>query len=347
MTTAVPTPDKILQLGLGFWASKTLLTAVDLGVFTELAREPRGAGDLARGLGLHDRSSRDFFDALVALGVLGRERNGAGEVYTNTAEAALFLDRNSPAYVGGMLEMANDRLYSHWGNLREGLETGEPQNETKNTRTSFFELVYQDPEKLAAFLQAMESISTGPFTALADAFDFSRYRTVCDAGGANGALSIILARRHPHLRIKTLDLPPVQPVAKANIEAKGMADRVEAVAGDFFRDPLPAADVITMGLVLHDWNLDEKKKLIESAYSALAPGGALVVIENIIDDARCENAFGLLMSLNMLIETQGGFDFSGADFAGWAKEAGFREVRVIPLAGPVSAAVAYKQEEGS
>jgi hypothetical protein len=336
------TPENIMQLGMGFWASKALLTAVDLDVFSELARKPQDASNLAQTLGLHERSSRDFFDSLVALGVLGREGNGSGEVYTNTAESALFLDKSSPAYVGGMLEMANERLYHYWGSLREGLETGQPQSEIKDTQTSFFETVYEDPEQLAGFLNAMEGISTGPFLALADAFDFSCYGTICDVGGGNGALAVILARRYPHLRVQSLDLPVVQPIAAANIEAKGMTDRVEAATGDMFRDPLPAADVITMGNILHDWNLGEKKQLIAAAYASLPDGGALIAIENIIDDARCENAFGLLMSLNMLIETHGGFDFSGADFAGWVKEAGFRKVEVIPLAGPVSAAVAYK-----
>jgi hypothetical protein len=144
------------------------------------------------------------------------------------------------------------------------------------------------------------------------------------------------------MRCTSLDLPVVEPIASRTIEAAGLSDRVEAVRGDFFADPLPKADVITMGLILHDWNLENKKRLVEAAYEALPDGGAFIAIENIIDDARRENAFGLLMSLNMLIEFGDAFDFTGADFAGWCKEAGFKKTEVIPLAGPTSAAVAYK-----
>jgi hypothetical protein len=122
----------------------------------------------------------------------------------------------------------------------------------------------------------------------------------------------------------------------------GLADRVAAIPIDFFADPLPKADVITMGMILHDWNLEKKKSLVRAAYEALPPGGAFVVVENLIDDARRENAFGLMMSLNMLIEFGDAFDFTAADFAGWCREAGFSRTEVIPLAGPASAGVAYK-----
>jgi hypothetical protein len=126
------------------------------------------------------------------------------------------------------------------------------------------------------------------------------------------------------------------------IQQVGLADRVAAVGGDFFVDPLPKADVITMGMILHDWNLEKKKTLIRKAYDALPQGGAFVVIEALIDDARRDNAFGLLMSLNMLIEFGDAFDYSGSDFAGWCREAGFHHFEIIPLTGPSSAAVAYK-----
>jgi hypothetical protein len=161
-------------------------------------------------------------------------------------------------------------------------------------------------------------------------------------GGATGQLSIIVAGRHPHMRCTSFDLPVVEPIAKRTIEAAGLADRVTAAGGDFFADPLPEADVITMGLILHDWNLERKMQLIKAAYDALPEGGAFIAIENIIDDARRENAFGLLMSLNMLIEFGDAFDFTGGDFAGWCKEVGFKKLDVVPLAGPTSAAIAYK-----
>jgi cyclopropane fatty-acyl-phospholipid synthase-like methyltransferase len=191
-------------------------------------------------------------------------------------------------------------------------------------------------------MDAMSGISAGNFMAFAEKFDFSRYQSLCDVGGATGLLSRLVAKRHPHLTCTSADLPPATEIARRKIAADGLADRVSAQPLDFFSDPLPSADVITMGMILHDWNLENKKLLIRKAYDALPAGGALVVIEALIDDARRENAFGLMMSLNMLIEFGEAFDFSGADFIGWCREAGFTKFEVIPLAGPASAGVAYK-----
>jgi cyclopropane fatty-acyl-phospholipid synthase-like methyltransferase len=189
---------------------------------------------------------------------------------------------------------------------------------------------------------AMTGLSRINFEALAEKFDFSRYKTLCDVGGATGLLCIEAARRHPHLQCMSLDLPPVEPIAKKHIAAVGLSDRITPISRDFFKEPLPNADVITMGMILHDWNLEKKMHLIRAAYDALPPGGALVAVEALIDDDRRQNLFGLLMSLNMLIEFGDAFDYSGADFRGWCTEAGFQRFDVIHLAGPSSAAVAYK-----
>jgi precorrin-6B methylase 2 len=191
-------------------------------------------------------------------------------------------------------------------------------------------------------MNAMSGISAGKSAAFAKKFDFSKFNTHCDVGGATGQLSCMVAAANPHMRCTSFDLPKVVPIATRKIQQDGLTDRVAAVGGDFFADPLPKADVITMGGILHDWNLEKKKALIRKAYDALPAGGAFVVIEALIDDARRENAFGLMMSLNMLIEFGDAFDYSGSDFAGWCREFGFRDFKIIPLEGPWSAAVAYK-----
>ena len=335
-------PSHIMQVGMGFWGSKTLLSAVELDLFTKLGSDGMTAEQIAEDLGLDDRAVPDFPDALVALELLDREGHASDAVYRNTETGAVFLDKASPAYIGGLLEMANARLYPFWGDLTEALRTGKPQNEIKHTGKPMFDELYADEARLEQFMNAMAGISAGPFMALAEKFDFSEYETLCDVGGATGKLSIIVANRHPHMRCTTFDLPVVEPIAKRTIEAAGLSDRSTAVGGDFFTDPLPKADVITMGLILHDWNLERKKHLVKAAYDALPEGGAYIVIENLIDDARRENAFGLLMSLNMLIEFGDAFDYTGADFAGWCKEAGFKKTEVLPLAGPTSAGIAYK-----
>jgi hypothetical protein len=338
----VPDPEHIMQIGMAFFASKTLLSAVELGVFTELGLKVDTADGLGERLALHPRGRRDFLDGLVALGFLERDGDGPGAVYSNAPDSAVFLDRNEPTYIGGMLEMANARLFPYWADLTEALRTGAPQNEIKRTGRPMFEELYAEPARLEQFMHAMEGISTGNFHALAEQFDFGRYTTLSDVGGATGLLSSIVAQRHPHLRCKTCDLPVVRPIAERAIAAAGVADRVEAVALDFFVDPIPPADVVTMGMILHDWNLDKKLQLVRAAYDALPPGGAFIVVENLIDDARRENVFGLMMSLNMLIEFGDAFDYTGADFAGWCREAGFRKIEIMTLAGPASAGIAYK-----
>jgi hypothetical protein len=335
-------PSHIMQVGLGFWPSKTLLSAVELELFTKLGTDGMTGSKIAEALELNARAIPDFPDALVALKLLDREGEGSDALYRNTQATAAFLDKASPTYIGGILEMNNARLYRFWGDLTEALRTGKPQNEIKQTGRGMFEALYSDPDRLEQFMNAMAGISLGPFSVLAEKFDFSKYDTLCDVGGATGQLSIIVAGRHPHIRCTSFDLPAVEPIARRAIEAAGVSERVTAMGGDFFADPLPEADVITMGLILHDWNLERKMHLIKAAYDALPEGGAFITIENLIDDARRENAFGLLMSLNMLIEFGDAFDFTGADFAGWCKEVGFKDTEIVPLAGPTSAGIAYK-----
>jgi hypothetical protein len=331
-----------MEVGLGFFPAKTLLSAVDLGLFTKLGSDSITGRELQERLGLSDRANPDFFDALVALKFLDRDGDGPEARYRNTPETAVFLDRSKPDYIGGVLEMANARLYGFWGDLTEGLRTGRAQNEIKHTGAPVFQELYSQPERLEQFMDAMTGLSAANFTALAEKFDFSRYQTLCDVGGATGQLSMIVARRHPHLRCLTTDMPVVTAIAERKIAAAGLTDRVSARSVDIFSEPLPCADVITMGMILHDWNLEKKMRLIQAAYDALPAGGAFVVIETLIDDARRENVFGLMMSLNMLIEFGDAFDYTAADFSKWCRQVGFRETEVIPLAGPASAGVAYK-----
>lgn len=339
---AALTPARILEVGMGFWSSKVLLSAVELGVFTTLGNRSMSGSELTEALDLHARANPDFFDALVALKFLRRDGDGADAQYKNSDETSAFLDRNRDSYVGGILEMAGARLYPFWGDLTEALRTGQPQNEVKHTGRAMFVELYSDPKRLEQFMDAMTGISMPNFQEFSRKFDFSPYKTLCDVGGATGLLSRIVAREHPQLKCTTADLPVVTQIAERRIAEAGLSDRITATAIDFFAEPLPRADLITMGLILHDWNLEKKMQLIRAAYDALPPGGAFVAIENLIDDARRENAFGLLMSLNMLIEFGDAFDFTGADFSRWCRSVGFRGVEIIPLTGPASAAVAFK-----
>ena len=337
-----PNPSSILRTAFGFWESKVLLTAVDFGLFTILGHRHLTGAELTAELRLHSRANPDFFDALVAMKFLDREGDGPQAAYFNTPEGAMFLDAASPRYIGGILIMLNTRLFKFWNDLPEALRTGQPQNEIRHGQNGMFEELYSDRSRLEQFLGAMTGISRINFEAFADKFDFSPFQTLCDVGGATGLLSIEVAKRHPHLTCTSFDLPVVEPIARKHIAAAGLGHRVTTTSGDFFKDRLPKADLITMGMILHDWNLEKKMHLIRSAYEALPPGGALVAIEALIDDARRENVQGLLMSLNMLIEFGDAFDYSGADFHQWCREVGFTRFDVMHLAGPSSAAIAYK-----
>lgn len=335
-------PANIMQIGMGFWASKTLLTAVHMGLFTLLAGGSLSGQEIQEKLGLHDRSLFDFLDALVALGFLHRTGIKEKAKYSNSDDSDFFLDKQKLSYVGGILEMANNRLYPFWSDLEECLKTGKPQNETKNGGRPTFEAIYANEASLKEFIHGMGGAQAGSFMKLATNFDFSKYQTLCDIGGSGGNLSIQIARHHPHMKCMSFDLPPVAPVAQENVNLTGLTDRIEICSGDFFTDDLPKADIITMGNILHDWGYEDKLMLIKKAYNALPEGGAFIVIENIIDDERSKNAFGLLMSLNMAIETDQGFDFTASDFNEWAITAGFSRSEVMPLNGPASAAIAYK-----
>ncbi|GLS19896.1 methyltransferase/methylase [Labrys miyagiensis] len=332
------TPEYIMHVGMGFWASKTLLSAVELGVFSTLADAPADLPTLQKKLALHQRSARDFLDALVALKLLERE-NG---IYSNTADTDLFLDRAKPTYIGGILEMANARLYGFWGSLTEAVRTGELQNESKGGGENIFEALYADPNQLRGFLRAMSGVSAGAAHAIASNFPWRDYKTFMDLGAAQGMVPATLARAHPHLTGIGFDLPPVKPVFEEFIAQRGVEDRVRFQGGNFFEDPLPKVDVIVMGHILHDWDLAQKKMLLGKAFDALSKGGAVVVYDAIIDDNRRENAFGLMMSLNMLIETSGGFDYTGEDCQAWMREVGFSKTWVEPLVGPDSMVIGLK-----
>ncbi len=340
-----PSPESIMQIGTGFWGSKILLAAVKFRLFTSLAdKKAMTAQQIKSMLNLKctDRNVYDFLDALTAFGFLNRDGLLETAQYSNSKNTDFFLDKNKPSYIGGLLEMLNNRLYGFWGNLEEGLLTGLPQNEVKGGSEHPFTELYKTPEKLHEFVNAMSGIQMGNFMAFAQKFDFSKYKTLTDAGGASGLLSLMVAKYQPHMTCTSFDLPQVEMIANDTIQHFQLADRVKTSNGDFFADPLPKADIVVMGNILHDWDEEKKLMLMKKAYETIPAGGAFVAIENIIDEDRKQNVFGLMMSLNMLIETGKGFDYTFSDFNKWANDVGFKSTSLISLAGPSSAAIAYK-----
>jgi O-methyltransferase domain/Dimerisation domain len=320
--------DHIWQLGFGFWSSKSLLSAVELGVFTALAKGPLDAEELRQRLDISERSARDFFDVLVSLGLLDRDQGK----YLNTPETDHFLDRGKSTYIGGILEMCSVRLFGFWASLTEGLKTGKPQSEARHGQ-SIYDMVYSKPELVEPFVSSMTGYSQGTAIALAEKFPWQDYRSFADLGTAQGAIPVQIALAHSHLSGAGFDLPPVQGAFERYVARNGVADRVKFQSGDFFVDPMPGADVLVMGHILHNWALDTRKTLLKRAWDALPQGGALIVYESLIDDDRRTHTIGLLQALNMMIETEHGSNFTGAECQSWMHEAGFRDTRVEHLSG--------------
>jgi hypothetical protein len=331
------TPDRIIELGEAFRASKTLLSAVELSVFTALADGPLNLEALRDRVGLDARGVSDFLDALVALGVLVRQPDGR---YANSADTDLYLDRNKPTYVGGVLESSIDRTYVVWGSLTAALRTGKPQCD--KSMVGNFGPLYADEASLEAFVSTMTARTRPVAKALASQFPWANHSTLIDIGGSQGCLPVEIALAHPHIIGGAFDLPPLEPLFDRHVRQQGLASRLRFYPGDFFNGPLPRADVLVIGRVLHNWDLATKMMLLKKAYDALPPAGALIVYERLIDDERRVNADGLLSSLQMLITSPGGFNFTGTDCIGWMCEIGFRDMRVEPLTADQSMVVGIK-----
>src|SRR5262245_24121368 len=331
------TLESILELGYAFRGAKALMSAVELGVFTALTEGPLDGEALRQQLGLAERGARDFFDALVALDLLNRD--GIGR-YSNAPGAALHLDPRNGSYAGGLFEKLTAREYACWGALTEALRTGRPQAGFETFKP--FAALDSDPQRLAFFVKAMASASLAPAKAIAARLPWDRYKTFLDVGTAQGCVPVQIALAQPHITGAGFDLPMMSATFDGYVRDHGVSDRVRFLPGDFFADPLPGADVLVMGRVLHNWDLATKRMLLQKAHAALPAGGALIVYERLIDDERRAGSDGLLSSLNMLVMTEGGFDFTAADCIGWMRAAGFREMRTEPLMAHQSMIVATK-----
>jgi hypothetical protein len=331
------THDRVVKLALAFRESKTLLSAIELDVFTILSDEPLAFDALALRAGIHFRGARDFFDALVSLGML--ERDAAG-FYGNTREAGRYLDRRQPTYIGGKLEFANSRQFGPWGLLTDALRTGIPQSGSRASEN--YSAYYADPAVLQSVANGMAGGTLPAARAMAERFPWGDYETLVDIGTTKGCLPVQIALAHPHIGGGGFDLAPMKRLFDEHVREHGLSGRLQFYQGDFFKDSLPTADVLVMGRVLHNWDLPCKMILLSKAFDALPAGGALIVYERLIDDERRSNTAGFMASLNMLVMTSGGFDYSGLDCINWMREVGFGETYVQSLTSDLSMVVAHR-----
>jgi hypothetical protein len=333
------TPEKILETAAAFAPAKALLAAVELGIFTELAQGPLELQALTERLELHPRGARDYLDLLVALHFLDRQDGK----YSNAPDTDLFLDRKKPSYIGGFLELMNARTYPLWMSLGNGLRTGKLQNEAKEQNSDdAFGSMYADPGVARSFLRGMTGMSKPVALAIATTFPWQNYKTVLDVGAAQGGCVVQIVQAHHHITGGGFDLPSVQPYFEEYITQCGLQDRLRFFAGDFFEVDLPPADVLIMGQILHDWDLIHKQILLKKAYDALPAGGALIVYDALIDEGRRKNVFALIVSMTMLLDTSGGFNYTGTDCVSWMQAAGFSKTSIENLSGPYSMVVGIK-----
>jgi hypothetical protein len=327
--------DTVLRMARSFYPSQLLLNAVQLGVFTALGEGPATGEQLRERLDLHPRAARDFFDALVAHELLVRN----GELYSNCATADLHLNQNKPdSYLGGFFS-TTAKIYPLWGNLADSLRTGKPQV----NQDHIFE-IYQGPvEEQREFFDTMAGVTRMVAPDVVRALDWSRYKSVVDVGGSTGTLSAEIARAHPHLQTTCLDLPLIKPHFEDKIARLGLAGQVEFHSCDFFTEPLPEADVLVFGHILHDWNVEERQALLDKAFSAVRPGGAVLVFDMMIDDERRSRSHALLSSLDMLLFSPGGSEYTFAELSGWLLTAGFSGPSAHSIAHDFETlAIAYK-----
>jgi hypothetical protein len=335
MTTALAQPDTtgpalrepidVKKLANAFCHAQLLLTADELGLFADLAAHgPSTVDQILERLGLDGRGLRDFLSGLVLLGLIELD----GDRYRNADVATETLVPGSGRYIGGFLRRAGRMLYPAWGRLGTALRTGEPQ--TSGAGDEAFLQMLRDPAQREPYLRMMDSASSLVAPHLIRVFDWAGRASVLDVGGCRGNLVGRVLAAYPHLHGAVFDLPPMAEPFGAHTAALGAGDRATFHGGDFFRDELPTADVVILGHVLHNWSPAQRAQLVARAWAAVAPGGALLVYDAMLPDAPSDLP-RTLVSLNMLLVTEGGSEYPATDCQTWMAAAGCTDTEVRGL----------------
>jgi len=322
--------QKVLGMITSFWVSQTLFAAHDLGVFKELSEGPATATELASRLGFNEQAGDRLLTACVAIGLLTRD----GEKYSNAADTQALLVPGPAGYMGGFLAHARNDLYALWGHLDSAVKENSPRwkQAFKSRSDNPFEEMYKDPKGLRDFMYAMRGGSITAVQGMLEVYDFNQHKCFMDVGGALGTVSVAVAQKYPHLKAISFDLPPVKPLAEEYIASEGVADRVSTAAGDMFKDELPrGADAIHMSWILHDWSDEQCATILRNCYLALPSGGTILLGEGLMNDDGTGPLFGALMSLNMLVATDGGRERTASEYKKLLEGAGFTDVKAQKL----------------
>ncbi|ALG10897.1 methyltransferase [Kibdelosporangium phytohabitans] len=341
MTRTVGEPDMnpatIMRLGSAFAGAKVLLSAIELDLFTELAKRPLTRAEIQDVLKLHPRVTGEWLSMLVALNLLRRD----GEVYRNSELCDRFLDRSKPSFAGGFLQRTNQVLFPAWVYLTDALRTGEQQARHIEAN-DMFDTPYQDPEQVEAFLTMMDSLTSTIGAQLGEAFDWSTVKTVTDVGGARGNLLSLLLKQHEHLTGTVFDLAPLKDPADKLAKERGLADRLSFSPGSFFDNDLPQADVLMIGHVLHDWAPEERQVIVDKAFKAVNPGGAVLVYDCMLADEEMDLA-KLTISIHMKLMTPGGEEYPISEGVELLENAGFGPVEAHELGAIDTLLIGWKQ----
>jgi SAM-dependent methyltransferase len=321
-TSQVP----LLELANGFISFKTFSAAVELELFTKLAGgQAMTVDEFAVDSNLQARPARLLLAACASLGLLDK----TGDRYRNSALAEKYLVIGRPQYFGGFVRFCDRKLYTNWHHVMDALRNNRPVTWDPDTQDSAFSA--DDDVIMETFWDAMHSLAGATAGALAEVYDFGQHQRLLDVGGGSGGFTIELCQQAPGLTAAVYDLPHVCPIAAGNVKKAGLQDRIEAIPGDFHADPaLPAGfDAILLSSVLHDHDEAANRRLLDKVFAALAPGGALLVCELLLNDERTGPPAAALMGMNMLVGLPGGENYAESEYRGWLGEAGFTDVHII------------------
>jgi acetylserotonin N-methyltransferase len=337
-TREQPDPSLVLDYIEAFRRSKVMFTAVQLGIFDELDRQPQTADQLARTLDLNPAATRRLLDACVALQLIFREES----VYHNAPAASTYLASSSPRSFAGYIRYSDQSLFRLWSPLEDAVREGPPRGEQAfGSKDALFDYYYRDSTATANFVRAMNGFGQLVSPRVVRAFDLSVFEHLADLGGATGHFAIAACQAYPNLRATVLDLSRVAPIAREHIAQSGVADRVTFVTADFFSDPLPPADLYSLGRILHDWDVSKSIALLQKIHAALPSGGGVLIAEALLDDNRQGPVYAFMQDINMLVCTEG-HERTGAEYASLLEAVGFTGVRWHRTGSLVDAVLAIK-----
>jgi len=334
----IPDPSPVLDLIEAFRRSKVMFAAVSLGVFDRLEHAPGDAATLASELQVKAEPLERLLDACVGLKLLRRNATQ----YENEAIASTYLCQASPRALTGYILYSNDVLFRLWSHLEDALREGTPRwEQTFGIKGGIFDHFFRTEEAKLRFLQGMHGLGMLSSPKVVEAFDLSRFRRMVDLGGATGHLAIAACERYPNLRAVVFDLPQVVEVARAHAKQSATGQRIDVMAGDFFCDELPEADLFAMGRILHDWPEHKIGPLLARIYRRLPPGGGILLAEKLLHEDRTGPTAAQLQSLNMLMCTEGK-ERTLTGYRQLLEAAGFQQVRGQATGAALDAVLAVK-----